>query len=562
MILTRTTLSLSVALILSQTAWAQGGGLDQLRNHEAADQADGMIALVGIDDINGDGIGDYLIGEPGYSSPGLVNNGAVLLHSGADGSILRIFAGTGTGTRLGESIASAGDIDGDGIPDVITGTRFGSASPQYRFGEVAVFSGASGNLLYSWAGTTNYERFGESVAGIGDINFDGVPDLLVGAPGANYGQFASGSVYFYSGSTGALIRRTDGQTPNGFFGETVAGGGDVNGDGRADVIIGAPREWAGEQGVVYVITGWSGSTLYMIRGQSSTEWLGKACAFLGDLDNDGGDEFILGSEEASHTSHQGRGVAYVYSGKTGALMFEVGDFEGAIGFGSSVAGIGDQNGDGVDDFLVGADRAQISPTQLVGAVSLLSGRTGERLAYITNPELGKFGTAVAAISDLDGDGSDEILIGDPYAYNPIQLSRNMVYLYSFNPYLATSAYSLSASQGGLIQLDLDFPTQHAGDSFAVLMSDQGPGSFQWGVEIPLSLTPLALASWQGQYPQPLSFGMHGVLDPFGNATAFTGLFASSPARLVGHSFYFAAIAMPAGGLPEATSIAIKVGIIP
>ena len=197
---------------------------------------------------------------------------------------------------------------------------------------------------------------------------------------------------------------------------------------------------------------------------------------------------------------------------------------------------------------------------MYGAAWVFSGRTGAELFSVSNNFVGGLGFSVGAASDLDGDGRGEVLLGAPFVLSSGTPNSGAVYVYSFHPYLTTSAQSISASQGGLIQLDLDFPTQHAGDSYAVLMSDQGPGSFQWGVEIPLSLTPLVLASWRGQYPQPLSFGMHGVLDPFGDATAFTGLFASPPPRLIGRTLFFAAIAYPQGGVAEAASIAVPVEI--
>jgi len=217
----------------------------------------------------------------------------------------------------------------------------------------------------------------------------------------------------------------------------------------------------------------------------------------------------LESQEANHASTVGQGLARLYSGATGSLLYQLGDMPGSVDFGCSVAATDDLDGDGT------------------------------LLASIANNLPSRFGFAVGVTGDLNGDGRGGLLVGAPFVPNV------------GNP-----------PHGGLLQLELDIPTQQAGDSYAVLMSDQGPGSFQLGVEIPLSLTPLVVATLQGRYPQPLNVGLHGVLDPFGDASAFTGLFASSSTRLVGRSIYLAAVAAPVGGLPEAASIAVRVEFIP
>ena len=143
--------------------------------------------------------------------------------------------GQGFIDRLGSSVSNAGDVNGDGFADVIAGAYGADPGGLADAGSAYVYSGADGSLLYQWDGGAAVDLFGLSVSGAGDINGDGFADLIVGAFAADPGGLASaGSAYAYSGVDGSLLYQWDGGAGLDFFGTSVSDAGDVNGDGSAE----------------------------------------------------------------------------------------------------------------------------------------------------------------------------------------------------------------------------------------------------------------------------------------------------------------------------------------
>ena len=151
--------------------------------------------------------------------------------------------------------------------------------------------------LFTFSGDSAGDEFGLSVSGAGDVNGDGFADLIVGAPGDDNNGIASGSARVLSGIDGSTLFTFDGDSAFDLFGDSVSGAGDVNGDGFADLIVGAPFDDNGgiASGSAGVLSGFDGSTLFTFDGDSAGDFFGVSVNGLGDLNGDGLDDFVVGS---------------------------------------------------------------------------------------------------------------------------------------------------------------------------------------------------------------------------------------------------------------------------
>src|SRR5438132_541885 len=226
------------------------------------------FSVAGVGDLNHDGVPDVLVGVPHHSNFGAdhINAGEAFVFSGRDGSIIFTLTDPDEeeGNRMGYAVASLGDVNGDGIPDLLVGVpKKDTPAGLPDVGSAYIFSGADGSFIRSLdppaqGGAEANGRFGTAVANAGDVNGDGVSDILIGAPG-------QGRAYVFDGATGALIRTITSPVAETLpsFGFAVAGGRDVNGDGIPDFVIGAPQ--AGGKGAAFVFNGANGTLLYTLR---------------------------------------------------------------------------------------------------------------------------------------------------------------------------------------------------------------------------------------------------------------------------------------------------------
>jgi len=355
----------------------------------------------GLGDIDGDAHGDAAIGAPGDY---------VELRSGAPGGslIFRLLPSADSGlTRFGAAVAGLGDVDGDEVPDLLVGAP-GNGSVSSGRGFVDVYSGATGTRLHRIEGEDQgiVLFFGRSVSAIGDVDGDDRADLLVGSPAfANAADDNVGAAFVFSGATAALLFTVEGEADGDELGHAVAGIGDVDDDAVPDFAVAAPQNDVNgsRSGRVYVRSGVDGALLYAIDGELSGVELGRSLGAAGDVDGDDVGDFIVGHFRDTAPISGSIGGATVYSGVDGSVIHEWADE--APEFGQSVDGAGDTDGDGVPDLIVGGlDEAVV-----------FSGATGSVLErYPFDIQAGRrFGFAVAGGGDINADGRADVLVGAP-----------------------------------------------------------------------------------------------------------------------------------------------------
>jgi FG-GAP repeat len=388
--------------------------------------------VIGVGDLDGDGVPEIAAGAPQDDFV----TGSAYVYSAATGAIDLELHPIEIRGLFGGSLASITDIDGDGVPDLIVGAPYTTRPEAYGVGSVLVFSGASGNLLYNFLGTEGGTYMGWSVAGLGDLDGDGIPEIAIGTPYASVGgNIGVGNVAVRSGATGDLIYLYEGQAVGDFLGWSVAGIGDLDGDGIPDVLLGAPNaspSGLAQAGTLEVRSGGTGEVLYRIDGTESAGYFGKSLASVGDIDGDGIDDFIVGAPGASPGGRSQAGSAFLFSGVDGRLLDRF-DGSGAFDeFGASVAGGGDVDGDGVGDIAIGSPSASPGGLVAAGTAFVFSGATQQLLFRMNGQSPGdSLGRSVAIIGDLTGKGRASVAFGAPYVSPNGIDGAGSVYVWSY-----------------------------------------------------------------------------------------------------------------------------------
>ena len=444
-------------------------------------------------DLNGDGIPDLIVGAAEADSNGENAGAAYIIFGKAGGFGGNIDLSTLNGSNgvkiegpsayayLARSVAGVGDVNHDGIDDVIISAENVAGSASYViFGKTGHWSSQI-NLAHLGA-SQGFELTGGGLATApaGDVNGDGIPDLIVGNDQPNT---ATGAAYVVFGRTSKFpatldlthLNGTNGFSITGtaqwnFTGTSVASAGDVNGDGYADVVIGAPDAAAvgappssqSNSGVAYVIFGahggfpsnvdlahLNGGNGFALTGVQPAGSIGEAVASA-DLNGDGYSDLIIGAPGSSPHGYSGAGPdgsAYVVFGHAGGFgaSVDLSSLNGSDGFridgagagnraGFSVANAGDVNGDGYDDLIIGAYGAGPNGPNSGAAyvvfggsggfpavlnLSALDGANGYRLDGVATGD--QAGFTVASAGDLNGDGFSDVIIeangADPHGAN-------------------------------------------------------------------------------------------------------------------------------------------------
>ena len=406
-------------------------------------------SVSGAGDVNNDGYFDVIIGAPG-ESPGSSPDGSgrVYVFNGMNADI--IFTLYSQNEQLdggfGRSVSSAGDVNDDGLDDLIVGAPFeGGGTGVTEGGMAYVFDGEDGSIIYELdsPNAENYGHFGWSVSWAGDVNNDGYDDVIVGAYGESPGASpdSAGRAYVFSGETGNIIHTLE--SPNeeagGSFGFSVSYAGDLDSDDHDEVIVGAYREDAQEyyvdSGRAYIFNGATGGIYYSLTAPSSEEngWYGYSVSQAGDVNHDNYDDVVVGAPNEELTSHpDGSGRVHIHSGMTsGSIWSLVSPNQQVNGaFGSSVSGGFDANNNGFDDVIIGAP-GETGSTRAPGMAYVFSGWGGYALNILEATEDdGNFGFSVSGAGDMNNHLGGEVLVGG-YMQDPGGSPDNAGRAYSY-----------------------------------------------------------------------------------------------------------------------------------
>lgn len=362
-------------------------------------------------DLDGDGAADFIIGAIGHSGGG-ASAGKAYVFSGRDGHLLHSIAG-GVGERMGYAVASAGDANADGTPDYLVSAPglFVPSAPTGQRGRVLLISGADHTVLWEKTGEPN-ALFGADLNDAGDLNGDGRGDIVVGAPTTAGPAPVTGRVFVLSGHDGSVIWTRGGETPGGAFGTGVSGLGDLDGDGIPEQGVGARN--AGNQGggLAYVLSGSDGHVVRTLHPTGSAVDFGWFFVHnAGDQDADGTPDIYVGDFNDSQKSPQspGTGRGYVYSGRTGDRIRTINAEATGDGFGDG-RGIPDVDGDGKADLFLAAYTSSAGAPG-GGRAYVISGRNGQTLRRITGAVAGAaLGVDAIGLGDVNGDGLPDYLV--------------------------------------------------------------------------------------------------------------------------------------------------------
>jgi FG-GAP repeat protein len=422
--------SIAIALvILACGGQASARNLVTLVGATPGDTFGGSVAAAG--DLNGDGFGDVIVGAYQCDAGGLDAGRAYVYYGGrnVDAKPDIYLTGEAPGDLFGVSVASAGDVNHDGFPDLIVGAHendaFGANSGRayIYFGGPAADS--KPDVIFS--GEAAGDAFGYSVASAGDVNGDGCADVIVGAYENSAKAGGAGRAYIFFG--GAQMDNSPdlvftGEAAGDYFGISVASAGDFNGDKYGDVIVGAYQsDFTGrDAGRAYVFYGGPRADDrpdLILNGAVAGDAFGFSVASAGDLNKDGVGDVIVG---AYHNDAGGAdaGRAYVFFG--GARpdarpdLVLTGDSPGDA-FGFSVAAGGDVNGDGFSDVVVGAYGSDAGGSAAGRSYVYFGGATPDAVSDFTvtgEATLDNLGYAVSGALDLDGDGFGDVAVAAPF----------------------------------------------------------------------------------------------------------------------------------------------------
>ncbi len=419
---------------------------------------------------------------------------------------------------LSHTPQGAGDLNGDGYTDVIVP---GTTSQYIYYGSrTGLQTGTFVEILPVVSGDGSVNAGGRNIGVCGDINGDGFDDLVIGAPSADAPGYAStddrGALYFYPGSSGG-IATTPAQTvlgagPGSRLGFQVSRAGDINGDGYADILSVSDPVSTVDQGFLFAgSSSGIGNQLWQVDHHFTSPLVGA-----GDIDGDGYDD--IARNESQNSVNYPEGGVLIYRGRaTGPLTtpswFLNGPSDGqatSTDFGWALAGVGDVDGDGYADLLIGAPHWSVLNTQYNkvwthGRVALYSGSpTGPTETWAKIGELwDNIGNSVAEIGDVNGDGYADLLVASakdhPYNYlNPIQDTIPdfvHIYLGGDSGPLATPTYWVEGTQALLPTNWTSFHPAGAGDV-------DGDGYMDW--MMPVDPSTLGIFSGHGDLPNAAS----------------------------------------------------------
>ncbi len=454
--------------LLANAAWSVEGEQDGA-------QMGGSVATAG--DVDGDDFADVIVGAPLFDN-GHTDEGRATAYTGQPSGLSSTPVWSAESdqndARLGEALATAGDVNGDGFSDVVIGTRLfdGSLTDEGRatihigaadgLGELTVLTDATEELFGA--------QFGVAVDAAGDVNGDGFGDVIVGAPFYDGGFQDEGKAFVYHGTDGGLRMTAawsaTGGVDDALFGFAVSGAGDFDGDGFDGVLVGAPGytdAFTSEgRAVAYdgSLFGLLGAAVWSVEGGQASAALGHSVDWAGDVNGDGFSDVIIGAPQSSN-GEASEGRAFVHhgspSGLTAGAQWTGEGNQVSANYGVSVAGAGDVNGDGFSDVIVGAD--------LYDSVPGLTADNGRANVYLGSPTgLPAAGvnwwwaggpdeqaaSSVATAGDVNGDGYADVIVGSQRYTNGTfhnEEGRSLVFHGSSVGVSSPASWEIESNQG-------------------------------------------------------------------------------------------------------------------
>jgi hypothetical protein len=516
-------------------------------------------------DVNGDGLDDLIIGaslesvDSGHTSRSFVvfgkTNGVTIdlsniaLSSNKGGFAI---SGNKAGDSSSYSASSAGDVNGDGLDDLIVGVFNGSPAGKHVAGKTFVVFGKADGVAVNLSnidsvsgvgvggfvinGAKAEDLSGRSVSSAGDVNGDGLDDLIIGAIWAGKEKAGKSYVVFGKKSSVAIDLSAidpvsgvgvggfviNGENANDFSGWSVSSAGDVNGDGLDDLIVGSQYvSVAGKinAGKSYVVFGKANSAVinlsdiastsgigiggFVINGENANDFSGYSVSSAGDVNGDGLDDLIVGALYADSTGGSNAGKSYVVFGKTNTTainLSDIGSISNTGGFvingakvmdlsGQSVSSAGDVNGDGLDDLIIGAYGADPFARAWAGKSYVVFGKKSSTAINLSDVDsasgVGKggfvingekssdySGYSVSSAGDVNGDGLDDVIVGANRA-DPIgrkDAGKSYVVFGKTNT-VAVNLTDVNNSVGGIAHA-IDFKGDDSNETFTGSTKDE------------------------------------------------------------------------------------------
>lgn len=417
-------------------------------------------------DVDGDGFEDVIVGAYAESHLG-AGRGSATVFSGSTGALLYKWYGDAAGDQLGYAVIGLGDLNGDGFGEVAAGTRgvdLGTA-----VGYVRVFSGSSGLALYTLTGSAPGDVFGFVVSNLGDLDNDGKNDLGVCVNGNGVVNRAN----VYSGASGVLMYSHTGGV---YAGISMTGIDDLNSDGYRDYAVGDHQVNQGN-GVVSVRSGQTGALLYSISGQAFNDFFGVSVSAIPDRDGDGKQDLLIGAP------NQGSGRIEIRSGVDGTFVSSTSGASAGDYFGHIALPIPDMNSDGQGDYAVAAVYPDVAGIDS-GAIYLLDSASLTEISVINGEAAGDWFSNGMATADTTGDGAAELIVGASH-HDAGGTDAGRAYLYALVEGCSTTLphYSVGSVPRDVLLVDRDADgdrdavSANSGDGTLTVLTNDGQGDF-------------------------------------------------------------------------------------
>ena len=402
-------------------------------------------------DVNGDGYSDVIAGVPNYDNPEIDEGAAFIFHGSATGvstTAAAIVESNQVNARMGISVSTAGDVNGDGFSDIIVGANLYDAGETDE-GAAFVYHGSAAGIntvaVTMVQSNQALTQLGFSVASAGDVNSDGFSDVIAGAWLYSNGEGAEGSAFIYHGSAAGIINvavtTVESDQVNANLGISVAGAGDVNGDGYSDVIVGSQLFDNGttDEGAAFIYHGSAAGinnvAATIVESNQGFCQFGFSVSGAGDINGDGYSDVVVGAYTFDSVETN-EGAAFIYHGSaagisnTAVAILECNQI--AASFGTSVACAGDVNGDGYSDVIVGAIQYDNVENSEGAAFVYHGSATGINIiaAVIleSNQANAQMGRGVASAGDVNGDGYSDVIAG-VFQYDNPESNEGVAFVY-------------------------------------------------------------------------------------------------------------------------------------